>query len=247
MARVRGGVDRDPWRRARSEELAEQLWPRWFAILVVALIPIAIVVFVLAFTLFTPEEVAPAEQRPAPAGAFAHDVGATQTTTEADAGYEVETVEACPALDGIQVAGTPAQRADLRRSVAATCNALPGGDADDALAALAGADAILRYAEFQRTGVDSTLWLDGSVPEVLVNARFSVSDEILVAPLIVHDAVVFAGGVGEAEVALAARRAEAQTCARVLGAREPSAGCSAAAALIDDPGALDALRAVGYR
>ena len=236
---------RDPWARAPVGVLAEPRLPRWFVLLAVVLVPVAVVVFVLAFFTFAPDPDATpaAARRPPPAGGFSHEIGRFEGGTAAPVAYSAP----CPALEGVRIAGTERDREMLRRALAAVCTTLPE-DARPAVEAFAADGGVIRFAAFEATGVDSTVELDADPPRLLVNARFvQAGRPRWISPLVVHDAVMYAGDPTSAETALAARRAEAETCRRVLGGQEPSRGCQDAAEVVglDDPYA--ALRAAGYR
>jgi hypothetical protein len=236
------GLSRDPWRRAPVGELQEQLLPRWFVLLVLALIPVAAAVVVAAFVLGAPDDVPVAARRPPPVGDLAHDVGEHQIGEAGPRPY----AEACPLLQGIQVAGAAEDVARLRRALAGLCNT-PLTDATQAhLRDFAEAQGVVRFALFEQTGVDSTGWRT-QPPHILVNAKFTQTDPLWVAPLVAHDATLLALDAELAESAVAARRAEAEVCDRLLSGRLASRGCQDAAALLALPDPLAALREAGFR
>lgn len=235
---------RDPWADTPVGELSEPLLPRWFVLLAVALVPVALVVAGLALFGFGPRELAVAERRPPPAGGYTHDVGAALVGDSPAIAY----AGACPEVAGLHLAGTETDRALLRRSLAALCNVPLERDLAAALRDLAGAGAHVRFAAFEATGVDSAAEPGHQPPRLLVNARFARAGRPgWIAPLVAHDAVTLAGDPASAETALAARRAEAAVCDALVGTAERSRGCDDAAELLagDDP--LAALRDAGYR
>ncbi|HUH06729.1 MAG TPA: hypothetical protein VML96_02875 [Egibacteraceae bacterium] len=234
---------RDPWRGAPVGELSEQLLPRWFAILAVAMVPLALAAVVAALIVGGAAEVPLSQRRPPPAGDLTADVGALDAGGASPVPYE----GACSTLHGVQVAGSPADQATLRQGLAALCNT----EVDDALrrrlSAFAQAGGIVRFARFERTGVDSTADLSGAAPMIYLNARFSRTDPLWIAPIVAHDVTFTELDPSAAASALAAREAEHLVCQRLLGERRRSRACEDAAGLLalDDP--LAALREAGFQ
>lgn len=229
---------RDPWRDAPTGELQDQVLPRWFVLTGLALIPLALVAVAAAF-LVQRDEVAPAARRPPPAGGLTTGVGDLSAGGSAP---QPLGEPPCPQATGLRTAGTATDRAVLTAGIAALCEAAPAAELA-LLAEFAAAGGVLRFAQFQDTGVDSTATADGGT--VYVNARSVALDEpAWIAPLVVHDLVTLAGEPGSVGTALAAREAEAAVCA---GVPEGSRACADAAAVLalDDPAA--ALRIAGYR
>lgn len=246
MARRQPALPRDPWAGAPVGELDDPLLPRWFVLLGVVLVPLAVGVLVAALFVFAPDPdaTAPAARRPPPGGGFTHEIGRFELGPAAPVAYDA----ACAQLEGVRIAGAETDRELLRRALAGVCNTLAGGGIGEDVAAFARAGGIVRFAAFESTGVDSAAELDADPPRVLVNARFAQAGQPRwIAPLIVHDAVTLAGEPGTTETALVARRAEAEVCRRLLGGEPFSRGCEDAEAVVDHPDPLAALRAAGYR
>jgi hypothetical protein len=233
---------RNPWRRAPVGELQEQLLPRWFVLLALAMIPVAAVVVVAAFILGGAREVPVVERRPPPAAGLTHAVGQLQVGEAAPEPY----AEACPLLQGVQVAGTDADRALLRRGLAGVCNTTLDEATAAHLRAFAGAGGVVRFALFEATGVDSAA-RGGNPPAILVNAKFTQTDPLWISPLVVHDATMLGLDATLATSAVAAREAELRVCERLLSGRRASRGCADAASLLALPHPLAALRDAGYR
>jgi len=232
----------DPWRRSRVGELSDQLLPRWFVVTALVSIPVAIAALVGAFVVFGPDRVPVANRRPPPAAGLTTAVG-----DYAVGDSEPQPVtRLCPTLDGIRVAGTDADRTVLITALNGLCDIPLDPAAGGRLRAFADAGGVVRFAQFEATGVDSTATLQADPPVVLVNARFARTDPLWVAPLIVHDTTLLAGDPAAAETALAARRAEAAVCAELFADRRPSRGCDDARALLSLPDPLGALRAAGF-
>jgi hypothetical protein len=231
------GAPRDPWRDAPTSELQDQVLPRWFVLTGLVMVPVAIAALVAAFVLGGPDEVPVAARRPPPGGGYTNAVGDLRTGGSEPAPLDEVP---CPPLEGIRVAGTQVDRAALAEGLGVLCEDPPPG-----LGEFAAGGGVVRFAQFERTGVDSTAALDGSL--ILLNNRFSVTEPTWIAPLVVHDLAVLAGDPAAAETALAARQAEARACDALLDEPARSRACADAAALLalDDP--LAALRAAGYR
>lgn len=237
---------RSPYARARTGELSEPLLPRWFVILAVALVPVAVAVFLVAFPFFSPGEPVPvADRRPPPddAGSLTHDVGAVELG-EAD---PQPAESGCSAVEGFAVAGTDQDRLRLEQAIDVFCQTPVPDGAGPAFAELRDAGAILRFAVFEVTPVDSAVDVGEDPPVVLVNARFAqIADPRSVAPLLIHDAVTVAGRPGTVDTALAARRAELAVCRELFDPDDFPRGCLDAEELLalEDPAA--ALRESGY-
>lgn len=234
---------RDPWRKTPVGELGDQLLPRWFVLLCVALIPVALVAGVAAFVVFGRDEVPVAARRPPPAQGLTNDVGDYVTGTSAPVRY----TDACPMLDGVHIAGTPADQQALRLGLAALCNTSLPPAIEDRVARFAGDNGVVRFAQFQSTGVDSTAAPRDDPPVILLNAKLQRTDPLWIAPLIAHDTTFTTVDPATAAGALEARRAEDLVCDRILSGRRESRGCNDAETLLGlrDPEA--ALRDAGFR
>jgi hypothetical protein len=232
---------RDPWRKAPVGELQEQLLPRWFVILALVSVPVAIVVFVVAFFAGGSEEVPAAERRPPPSERLTHDVGDLVLGETPPRPWD----EACPLLQGIRIAGLDPDLEALETALRALCEAELLDPEASALQTLAQRGAVIRFAVFELTGVDSTA--DRDAPVLHVNGRFTATDPRWIAPLVVHDAVMLSGEPESAETALAARQAEDRTCRALFAGERASRGCDDAAAVVALPDPVGALRDAGYR
>ena len=240
--RVRASAS-DPWAGAPTSELGDQVLPRWFVLTAIVAVVVAIAVAAAAFLLPRRATLPAAARRPPPTAAYTTAVG------DVEVGGSDATVHdaACPLLDGVRIAGAEGDRAQLRRGLAVLCNTrLPAAVRTD-VRAFAEAGGTVRFATFEATGVDSSATRREGAPEILVNTRFQRTDASWIAPLVVHDATLRRRDPATAEAALAARRAEALACDRLLGADTDSRGCADADTVtrLDDP--LAALRAAGFR
>ncbi len=234
---------RDPWRKAPVGELQDQLLPRWFVLLCLALIPVAIAAAVAAFIVFGPEDVPLAERRPPPANGLTNDVG----QYEIGRSQPVEYAGACNLLQGVRIAGTEADQEALRLGLAGLCNTELPPDVAEAVAQFAGAGGVVRFAQFQLTGVDSTARYEQQPQAILLNAKFQRTEPLWMAPLVAHDAVLLAGDPDSATAAVQARRAEDLVCDRLLQGQRESRGCGDAESLLALPDPVAALRDAGFR
>lgn len=240
--RARFNGSGDPWRHVPTGELGDQVLPRWFVLTAAAAVIVAVLVAVAAFVLPRRAHVAEAARRPPPSAEHTNAVGRVETGSSAPVAYDAP----CAPLDGMRLAGTPADQAQLRRGLAALCNVTLPGAVEDDLAAFASTGGVVRFATFEATGVDSTA-TRGDRPAILINTRFQRTDPLWIAPLVAHDVTVRAADPATAESALAARRAERAVCDRLLATDEQGRACADAAAITSLPDPLAALREAGYR
>jgi hypothetical protein len=234
---------RDPWRSAPVGELGEQLLPRWFVILAVVMVPVAIGAVIAAFVVFRPADVPLAERRPPPADDLTSAVGEYVVGEAEPEPYD----DACPTLQGVQIAGTDTDQQALRLGLAGLCNVSLPSEVSDRLARFAQARGVVRFSAFEQTGVDSTAQLDADPPRILVNARLQLTDPLWIAPAVAHDVTFLDADPGTAAGALEARRVEALVCDRLLGGRRASRGCDDARQLLELPDPTGALQAAGFR
>lgn len=238
---------RSPYEGARVEELEEPLLPRWFVLLALGAVPVAIGVLVWAFLAFGPEEVSVAARRPVPV----EGSGLSTAVGERNVGdLDPLAVPAeCPLVEGIMAGGTSADVERISAGVNALCEVTVPGGAAERLGTFAGAGGVVRFAQFEATGVDSTLDLGGEVPVVLVNARLAQpsTDPRWISPLLVHDVAYVELEPGLASAELEARTAEDRICGQLFTEDRPSRACDDAAALLALPDPLGALQEAGYR
>lgn len=235
LLRVRRQPYRDPYEGLPTDELAEPILPRWFVLLALATVPVAAVVFALAFFGLGRGETPLAERRPPPGEGMTSDVGDLVVGEREPTAHDPE----CDAAAGYQVAGTEADRAQLAAGLDALCD-VPTRERAFA-AALGEHEPVVRFAAFEATGVDVTS--DGTT--VYVNARYSQLPSDLLAPLIVYQAVLTEGDPAEAETVLAARRAELAVCESVV--EQPGRACEDAEELLSLPDPEAALQESGFQ
>ncbi|MBW3601471.1 MAG: hypothetical protein KY434_02085 [Actinobacteria bacterium] len=234
---------RDPWRRAPVGELQEQLLPRWFVLTALAMALLAAAVAVVALVSSGTTRLPVAARRPPPSDGLTSDVGRLRAGDSRPVVY----AGTCPTLRGVRIAGGPVDRAVLRRGLAGLCNTELPPRVDDRLRRFAQAGGVVRFAQFEATGVDSAAALARRPPAVFVNAKFARTDPLWIAPLVAHDVTFLDADPASARGALAARRAELRVCHRLLAGRRPSRGCEDARRLLGLPDPLRRLRAEGFR
>jgi hypothetical protein len=212
---------RSPYEGARVEELEEPLLPRWFVLLALAAIPLAFGVAVWAFVVFGPDDVPVAERRPPPdpAGQLTTDVGGYNVggTTA-----EVLPLEGCELFRGLRAAGSELDRRRIEEGLLALCAPPIPEDVARRVRDLARAGGEIRFAQFQATGVDSTLDRSTDPPRLLLNARFARqdTDPRWIAPLVAHDTTYL-----EREAAARAPPGPARTPASCSGCSTPCGRC----------------------
>lgn len=243
QVKIRSREGKDPWRKTPTSELADQVLPRWFVLTAIAMILIALSVVVGAFVVFGRDRVDVAARRPPPAGGLTTGVGDLRVGSS----EPVPVGGMCPTLDGVQVAGAVADQRALITGLNALCGVRLDVDVAIRLREFARAGGVIRFAQFQATGVDSTADLASRPPRIYVNAKFARTDPTWIAPLVAHDVTFLDFDSATAEGALAARRVEANICAELFTDRRPSRGCEDAQALLVQPDALAALREAGFR
>lgn len=235
---------RDPWRHTRVGELGEPLLPRWFALLAVLIVPVGLVVGVVAFLNAGRGEVPVAERRPADSGDLTTAVGELEAGDAAPEPLDAS----CPVVAGIRIAGEARDLRALREGLAELCEAAFPGEVVAPLRRFGAMAGVVRFAVFERTGVDATATVPvaGRTPVVYLNAKYSRTEPAWLAPLVAYEATMLAGEPDRAETVLRARQAELTVC-RTLGLESRSPGCRDAAALLALPNPAAALGAAGYR
>jgi len=216
--------------------------PRWFVLVALAMIPIAIGAVIAAFVVSGPDPLPVAARRPPPAGGLTTAVGDFRVGESSP----IPVDRLCPTLKGIQIAGEPADRNALATGLQALCSIRLDAELARNLNDFARQGGVVRFAQFEATGVDSTAEMGASPPRILVNARFARTDPTWIAPLVAHDVTFLHTDPALASSALAARQAEARVCGRVFTDRRVPSGCRDAAELLGLPNPLTALREAGF-
>lgn len=241
---VRVGQGRRPTVRRPWPQL-----PRWFlAGLAAATIGVVVLLgYAIALLARDPQPVA--ERRtPSTAGA-SHDVGKFEFRSQ------FQQAVPCGAVSGLQVAGATqddvALLADVVGGICKNIRAV-AAPAEERVVQAARRGAVLGFAQFERTGEDSTT-VAGTPPRVAVNARFSVRGKLFkgyLAGVVLHE-LMHAGappGPITADAEFAARAAEDQLCGIVLPNEELGRSCGDARSIValgrDE--AIQQLREAGY-
>ncbi len=225
---------RDPYEGLPVDELDEPLLPRWFVLTLLVSVPVALVLFVVAFFGLGRGEVAPPERRPPPAGTLSADVGEVTAGEREPVAHD----GACPEASRFALAGAEADRATLADALDALC---PLEVATPALDDLAGSGrTTVRFAGFEAAGVEVAS--DDAV--VMLNARLAERPAAELAPLLAYEARLVTADRLDARAVVDARSLEAAVCDELLA--EPTRGCEDARAILglDDP--ITTLREVGF-
>lgn len=228
----------------------EPVLHRWFVIAMLVLVPIALGVSIWAATfVFGRDVIEPADRRPP------GDAVATIDRGDAELGTITETELGPSCAASIRIVGDPVARRQASRAMGAACSLLRRGGFGDATSGLqewAANQGRLRFAVFERSGVESSLRRDDDGRLTLeLNASFQFEDATRAAPAIIHQLTLladraFPGAPITAERALLGAEAQASACERLVLSEEPPRGCLDVAELLDDPDPIGALRAAGY-
>lgn len=227
----------------------EPVLARWFVLIMLVLVPVAIGVVVWAFLSIPEADIAPAERRPPGTAEVTYDRGEAQFTTT----RETEPGPDC--AQRVTLIGDEGARATGRAALATLCEVLarPGLDpARDGLRAWAGGR--LEIAVFERSGVESSTRIEDGAPVVELNAKFQFVDAARAAPVLVHELTLlgddeFPGRPVSARAALEATEAQQLACEELdlLDDDEPPRGCLDAEALLAGERPLDELVEAGFR
>jgi hypothetical protein len=228
----------------------EPVLHRWFVIAMLILVPLAIGVSIWAATfVFGRETIPPADRRPAGDAATTVDRGDAVLGT-------IEDSEPGPSCaSAARVVGDDGARAAGSRALGATCSLLRTGGFADAEAGLrewVTGRGKLRFAVFERSGVESSLRATEDDRLVIeLNASFQFEDATRAAPAIIGQLVQlaqrsFPGAPVTAETALAAAEAQAAACDRLVFSDGGPRGCLDVAELLDEDDPLASLLDAGY-
>lgn len=228
----------------------EPVLHRWFVISMLILVPIALGVSIWAATfVFGREAIPPSDRRPPGDAMVTIDRGdaVLGTIEDSDPG------PSC-ASSG-RVVGDSGARAAGARALGATCSLLRTGafpDAESGLREWATGRGQLRFAVFERSGVESSLRAtDDDRLVIELNAAFQFEDATRAAPAIIGQLVQlaqrsFPGSPITAETALAAAEAQARACDRLVFTDGEPRGCLDVEELLAEDDPLGALAASGY-
>ncbi len=189
-------------------------------------------------------------RRPPPHGTLSHDVGRLVPPPLPSALPSLQ--PACPAFSATVLKVGPAGAVRLRGVLSDLCRLSHGGVPAELTAAIGGLKgATIRFAAFQRAGVESTA--DLATRTIWLNLKFSRSDQPLedVAPVIVHEGwhLAHPADAVTAEQELGARRAEVDACRELIATDKWPRWCNDARTLTDlaVARAITLLVSAGYR
>ena len=226
----------------------EPVLARWFVIAMLVLVPIGVGVAIWAFLSIRDTTIPVAERRPAGTAEVTHDRG------QGALGESTDRAPGPACAEDIDVVGDANARATATRTLSALCQILQRGsfpEAEEGLRRWAEQDGALRFAVFERTGLDSSARVEDGEVIIELNAKFQFDDATLAAPMVLHELVHLAGGwpgspVG-ADGELAAMAAQDAACERLVARGSLPRGCGDAAELLELQDPRSALVEAGYR
>ena len=243
--------DASPPRREPSKLRFIDAMPRPLLVLFLATGTVAVVA-ALVFIIHPPEfaTVPVQERRPPPKGALTHDAGRVVPAPVPSVLPSVS--PPCSAVSTTILKVGPAGAVRLRQVLTDICRLAHGGVAPELTTAIGGLKgATIRFAVFQRAGVESTADLTGRT--IWLNIKFSRSNVPVeqVAPVIVHEGwhLAHPRDAVTATQELGARRAEVAACRELISIDSWPRWCKDARALTDLPAAraIALLVSAGYR
>lgn len=248
--------DRPPLPPLRDDGLptlptGEPVLHRWFVIAMLILVPIALGVSLWAAAQVVDHEpIPPAERRPP---------GDAQTTVDRGEAVlgTIDDSEPGPSCgSAVRLVGDDGARAAAARALGATCSLLRRGEFEEAETGLrqwATNRGQLRFAVFERSGVESSLRATDDGRLVLeLNASFQFEDATRAAPAIIGQLTQlaqasFPGEPITAETALTAAEAQAEACDMLVFPDHEPRGCLDVEELLAEPDPLGALTDAGYQ
>lgn len=226
------------------------LLQRWFLLIMIPLVIAGLVVIGLALvSAFRPVEFSPAERRPRGGPTETHDTAGRLV------GETVELEAASGCAQGASLQGDVGARSAARRALATACQLLATDDfpaASEGLAQWLEArdGALLRFVVFQRTGLDSTVLVEGDALIIELSNKFIFDDASEAAPALIHELAHLGQGWPlarlDAAAELAAMVEQRLACDRTAFRQDPPRTCLDADELfaLDDP--LGALVEAGW-
>ena len=216
-----------------------------------AIAGVVAVVAAVVFIVHPPESatIPVQERRPPPRGTLSHDVGRLVPGPLPSVLPSLSPV--CSAFSTTVLKVGPAGAVRLRAVLGDLCHLSHGGVPADLTTAIGGLKgATIRFAAFQRAGVESTA--DFPTGTIWLNLKFSQSNLPIeeVAPVLVHEGWHLAHAFFSvtAEQELGARRAEVDACRELIAADKWPRWCTDARTLTDLPvaRAIALLVSAGY-
>lgn len=243
-------ADVPPPARDRGIRFIDAMPRPLFIVFVVA--GVVAVVAALIFIVHPPEPstVPVAERAPPPHGTLSHDVGKLNPLPVPTPLPAI--APPCEAVARTTLAAGPAGVARLRSVLTDVCRLASGGVAPEVTTAVEGLrGATVRFAGFERAGVESTA--DLATRTIWLNIKFSQESMPVeeVVPVLLHDAWNLAHPKEAVTAAqeLGARRAEVGACRELIAIDKWPRWCNDARTLTDLPEAtaINALVSAGYQ
>ncbi len=161
----------------------EPVLARWFVLVMLMLVPVAVAVTVIAWQAAS-REPPPAIERRSPGSE-------TITTERGDALFpETDASEPGPSCaEDVLLTGDRSAVSAARRALSATCQLIAGGGLPLAAAGLEvwlASDASTRVGTFERSGVDASARSEDGRIVLELNARYLFEDATRAAPVVVH-------------------------------------------------------------
>jgi len=251
---VSGADARPPLPPLRDDGLptlatGEPVLARWFVIVMLLLVPVAIAVTVIAWQ---------AASREPPAAIERRSVGtATVTTDRGDALFpESDAAEPGPSCaEEVLLTGDRSAVSAARRALSATCQLIASGELPLAAAGLEAwlqAGAVARVGTFERSGVDASARSEEGGIVLELNARYLFEDATRAAPVVVHQLALIGqldwpGMPVSAQAEAAALAEQLRACGRLSLPDGTPRPCRDAAELLGLDDLVGALIGVGFR
>lgn len=227
------------------------LLQRWFLLIMIPLVLAGLVVIGFALvSALRPVEFSPAERRPRGGPSETHDTAGRLT------GETVEAETATGCADGVLIEGDLGARSAGRRALSAACQLLASGDFPSARngmeswVAARGGTPVLRFAVFARTGLDSTVLIEGDRIVIELGNKFIFDDAAEAAPTLVHELAHLGQGWPSVSLTaadeLAAMREQQLACSRIAVRQDPPRTCLDSDELFELDNPLDALVDAGW-
>jgi hypothetical protein len=246
--------DRPPLPPLRDDGLptlptGEPVLARWFVLVMLLLVPVAIAVSVFAWRAADRDPPPPIERRVVGTATVTHDRGdAVFPATEAAA-------PGPSCAEGVRLTGDASAISAGRRALSATCQLIAGGGlplAEEGLAAWLAADPSVRVGTFEASGVDASARVEDGAIVLELNARYLFEDATRAAPVVVAELALIGqpdwpGAVVSAQAEAAALAEQLDACGRLSLPDGVPRPCRDAASLLASDDLVADLVAVGFR
>jgi hypothetical protein len=230
-------------------DTGEPVLARWFVIVMLLLVPVAIGVSVIAWQ---------AASREPPPAIERRSVGTADiTTARGDALFpETEASEPGPGCEeDVLLTGDRSAVSAARRALSATCQLIGTGQfplASAGLTAWLEAGAVTRVGTFERSGVDASARDEGSHIALELNARYLFEDATRAAPVVMHQLALIGrpdwpGTPVSAQAEAAALAEQLRACSRLSLPDGIPRPCRDAQELLAIDDLVGALIDVGFR